>query len=280
MFTTRDSRKLAVAKSPSRRLGDVELRAQLWTALGFFSLLALVVLRPDAQAVTDPEEALLAALWVAAAATALWFTLSLLVVQFADRSRSRFLHRLSKRVAMPLARRLAHGSLALGLVAVPACGSTADGRPEMVLVESGVSVTTSNQQFESNTSMVYDSSTATSLSIPAPVQTTVAASPAETKAPPGPQALAPPGPQVLLQAVPGTEAGQHVIREGENLWSIAKAHLTDSTGMTPTNADVAPYWAQLVEQNRDSLSSGNADLIYPGESIQLPAVPATSTMAG
>ena len=174
---------------------------------------------------------------------------------------------------MPLARRLAQGSLALGLVALPACGSTTDGRPEMVLVQSGVSTTISSttissQQFEVTTSVAYQAPTSTVESISTSVPSTLTDSPTE--------ADIPSSPETLTQSAESTEAGPHVVSKGENLWSIAKAQLTKSNGMVPSNAEISPYWAQLIEQNRDSLSSGNANLIYPGESIQLPATPATS----
>ena len=34
--------------------------------------------------------------------------------------------------------------------------------------------------------------------------------------------------------------------------------------------DVAPYWLRVVELNRHRLRSGNANLVYPGEVVELP----------
>ncbi len=272
MFNARSSMKSTPARSVGLGIDGAAVPTQFWTGLGFASLVALVALSPDAKALIEPEEALLGALWIAAVATALWFTLSLLLVQFANRSGSRLLHRLSEQVAMPLARRLAQGSLALGLVALPACGSSTAGRPEMVLVQSGVSTTISSQYFEVTAPVTYQSPTSgvelISTSVPASLTDSLADSLADSPT----EAQVPSAPETPTQSTASTEAGPHIVSVGENLWSIAKAQLTKNTDTTPTNAEIGPYWARLVEQNRGSLSSGNANLIYPGEMIQIPAI--------
>jgi nucleoid-associated protein YgaU len=55
----------------------------------------------------------------------------------------------------------------------------------------------------------------------------------------------------------------HVVAAGESLWTIAAARVAPG-------ADVAPYWARVVDANRQSLRSGNPNLIYPGEVVELP----------
>ncbi|HEV3400170.1 MAG TPA: LysM peptidoglycan-binding domain-containing protein, partial [Actinomycetes bacterium] len=66
---------------------------------------------------------------------------------------------------------------------------------------------------------------------------------------------------------------RHEVVRGDNLWSIAKEHLTARGGSgEPTNREVADYWIRVVEENRDRLRSGDPDLIYPGEEITLPPV--------
>jgi nucleoid-associated protein YgaU len=58
---------------------------------------------------------------------------------------------------------------------------------------------------------------------------------------------------------------------GDNLWSIAKEHLTARGGSgEPTNREVADYWMRVVEANKGHLRSGDPDLIYPGEEVILP----------
>ncbi|HSK37287.1 MAG TPA: LysM peptidoglycan-binding domain-containing protein, partial [Actinomycetota bacterium] len=65
------------------------------------------------------------------------------------------------------------------------------------------------------------------------------------------------------------------IKPGDNLWSIARAHLAKARSGgsgEPTNREVAEYWMRVVEANRDRLESGDPDLIYPREKIVLPPV--------
>ena len=57
----------------------------------------------------------------------------------------------------------------------------------------------------------------------------------------------------------------HVVQPGEHLWAIAARA---ARGAPPDG--VARYWRRLVMANHDRIRSGNPDLIYPGEVIQLP----------
>lgn len=74
------------------------------------------------------------------------------------------------------------------------------------------------------------------------------------------------------QPEPGGLAGPtHVVAPGEHLWSIAAAHLAESTGTTPSASEVAPYWRELIELNRADLPDpGNPDLLLPGVELRLP----------
>gem|GEM_PF-1076104 len=68
------------------------------------------------------------------------------------------------------------------------------------------------------------------------------------------------------------EQAYRVVR-GDNLWKIARDHLSrERSGGSgqPTNHEVAAYWLRVIEANRDGLRSGDPDLIYPGERINLP----------
>lgn len=62
---------------------------------------------------------------------------------------------------------------------------------------------------------------------------------------------------------------QHTVLAGENLWSIAQAHVighdADATG-----GDIAAYWRELINANANSLRSGEPSLIYVGETLRLP----------
>lgn len=67
----------------------------------------------------------------------------------------------------------------------------------------------------------------------------------------------------------------HVVRQGDSLWMIATEHLAAARGV-PANAvpqlEVAEAWRAIVNLNVSSLSSGDPNLIYPGEIVQLPAL--------
>lgn len=66
----------------------------------------------------------------------------------------------------------------------------------------------------------------------------------------------------------GGEAGvTHVVVPGESLWRISEQHVEPVGGM-----GVGAYWREVVEVNRDSIRSGDPDLIFPGEEIQLPPI--------
>lgn len=60
-----------------------------------------------------------------------------------------------------------------------------------------------------------------------------------------------------------------VVEPGDHLWRISKRHLDLLDEGSPA---VAPYWREVIELNLPHLRSGNADLIYPGEVIDLPGV--------
>ncbi|MDH3498553.1 MAG: LysM peptidoglycan-binding domain-containing protein [Acidimicrobiia bacterium] len=69
----------------------------------------------------------------------------------------------------------------------------------------------------------------------------------------------------------GGAAQTHTVQPGDNMWLIAERHLR-SNAATITRADVAAYWVQVIDANRDTIRSGDPDLIYPGELLILPEV--------
>ncbi len=89
---------------------------------------------------------------------------------------------------------------------------------------------------------------------------------ADTAAP----AEAPPKALISPTSLPDS----HVVVRGEHLWSIAEARLRAVGRTEPLgDADIAPYWARLVEANRPHLRSGDPDLIHPGEVIVFAQLP-------
>lgn len=63
--------------------------------------------------------------------------------------------------------------------------------------------------------------------------------------------------------------GSVVVEKGDHLWKISARHLSEVAPEDP----VAPYWREVVTINTPRLRSGDPDLIYPGEVVDLPAIP-------
>jgi hypothetical protein len=91
------------------------------------------------------------------------------------------------------------------------------------------------------------------------------------------------GEKIVLPPVPTAGAGPApATRErtsqpaaaGDSLWTIARDHLAavGKGAGEPTNRQVAEYWAKVKAANRHRLTSGDPDLIEPGEKIVLPPV--------
>lgn len=74
-------------------------------------------------------------------------------------------------------------------------------------------------------------------------------------------------------SVDGLRSHSVVVRRGDHLWSLSERHLAQVLGRSDLGEhEIARYWVRVIETNRDAIRSGNADLIYPGEVIELPAV--------
>jgi nucleoid-associated protein YgaU len=69
------------------------------------------------------------------------------------------------------------------------------------------------------------------------------------------------------------EPTPYIVATGDSLWTIAAGHLARATGravgVVPAG-EVASYWTRVVDTNRDALRSGDPDLIYAGEALELP----------
>lgn len=63
------------------------------------------------------------------------------------------------------------------------------------------------------------------------------------------------------------------VEQGDNFWSIAEATLEDARGGPVSDAEIVPYWQQLIDANADDLvEPGNPDLILPGQMLDVPPV--------
>ncbi len=62
------------------------------------------------------------------------------------------------------------------------------------------------------------------------------------------------------------EAEMVVVEKGDHLWKISARHLSE----VDPDSRIAPYWRSVVDLNQPRLRSGDPDLIYPGELIELP----------
>jgi nucleoid-associated protein YgaU len=83
-------------------------------------------------------------------------------------------------------------------------------------------------------------------------------------------------PAVAAPAVAAAAAAATVVvRPGDNLWELAAQHLASRTGRGRADvgdAELAPYWLAVCEENRDALASGDPNLIHPGEVVTFPAI--------
>lgn len=62
----------------------------------------------------------------------------------------------------------------------------------------------------------------------------------------------------------------HVVERGDSMWSLAEEEVERRIGHDASESDIAPYWVDVVDANRDRVQSGNVDLIFPGEELVLP----------
>ena len=106
-----------------------------------------------------------------------------------------------------------------------------------------------------------------------PMAPAAAAAPAPVmrKLPPEvPVAVAPPPsqPSAGEAATPEAAGGEHTVRPGDSLWSIAEANVAERLGRPASVAETHAYWRRVIEVNADR--APDPDLIHPGDAIRLP----------
>lgn len=67
----------------------------------------------------------------------------------------------------------------------------------------------------------------------------------------------------------GASGDSVIVVRGDHLWKISAEHL----GTEASDHQIAPYWRQVITLNTPHLRSGDPDLIYPGELVDLPPIP-------
>ncbi len=183
---------------------------------------------------TDPQTLIVQGASLLAIGIAAWLFVSVASWRWALRNGRD--QRWLRRLTLPLGRRLAELTMAATTVTLSAC--SAPQSPTPTLDHLGPAPTTTT-----TTTVPTTATTATPAPVPAPV-------PAPTPEP----------------------EEHHIVRRGENLWQVAELALEVRLGRPVTDAEIAPYWRAVIDENRSSLQSGDVDLVFPGERIVLPAI--------
>jgi hypothetical protein len=66
-----------------------------------------------------------------------------------------------------------------------------------------------------------------------------------------------------------------VVTPGDNLWELSAAALARATArerVALTDDEIARYWRNVCDVNRDTLRARDVNVIYPGEIVALPPV--------
>jgi hypothetical protein len=231
---------------------------------------------------TAPEEALIALATVAVRLAAVWVLASTTVTGLAMLSGRARLTAAASRFALPAVRRLAMATttrvvavtLAVtpGLVPVtasalvatppPSPAVTAADEPDHPLPPFLVIAPGSDEVPTAVDEAGATAETVTTDTRPMPIP---------------PFLLTEAGTATPVDTAPVTEASgagpaSYTVVAGDHLWAIAGRRLTEVRGQVPDEGEHARYWVRLVDANRGRIRSGDPDLIFPGEVIELPKV--------
>ena len=212
---------------------------------------------------TPSEEVLLAGVRLAALVAAWWLLGSTLLYVAARVARLHGTAAALGWATLPAVRRWADRAAAVSIVAATALGV---GRPAAADPPPTTSSTTAP--------VVIDADHRDPVRVPSRPPSSVRTGQAVD---PPPVPSVPPDAQTApVPATPPpapTAGATHTVARGEHLWSIAARQVATATGKPPADlapADIAPYWLRVVEVNRPGLRSGNPNLVYPGEVVELP----------
>jgi outer membrane biosynthesis protein TonB len=265
---------------------------------------ALAVHRPDLGPPTtwSGDEAALAAAWTVAVVCSAYLALVAGVCVFAMRTHRARLARRASGFAPQFVRRLVEVALVGTLSVAPAVPALASG-PAVTADQPVVRTTPSTPvvparpdapvvQTRPSTPVVPtrpDAPVVRTRPAPAPTSTpprrarpappTSAPPPVRTIPAPSPVRPAPPLRALHPSERPPSQSPPpsasptvrtHVVRPGDNLWTIARGELQRGGAADPGDAVTARYLRQVIASNRASLRSGNPSLIFPGEVVALP----------
>ena len=243
------------------RLGSVDGLGVPWGSLGTWVRTA------------PPEEVVGALLCAGALGLASWLLLSTVLCVAAGLAGAPRAVRVLAATALPSVRRLVQRAVAVTVVAGSAIGvrpaladppptGTPDSQPVLAIDHRGARPATSTP------TSTRPASTPTARSGRSGGLESVPTTPS-----PAPPPATAPAPEPAPTA--STVGASYVVGPGDSLWSIAATHLARRTGRAPADVadvEVAPYWVAVVAANRDRLQSGDPNLIYPGEALELPPV--------
>jgi hypothetical protein len=210
---------------------------------------------------TPTEDAVVAAIWLAALLCAGWLAGSTLLYIAALVTRIRTVIRSISWITLPGIRRMSEGALAAVLLTAPALPGSAGAQtppPVVVVVDEDGALLPPG------------------ITLPEPERVPPLPTLPPAHRPPDSSNRSP-LPTAVADDLPDVDEDQHsgttrvIVQKGDNLWSISRRHLASVKGSHPSNDEIAPYWRQVIAVNRPSIISGNPDLIYPGEVLTMPA---------
>jgi len=252
--------------------------ALLVGVLVVFTLLGSGALAPPP--VTDPgvwgawasqrgaTEVVFALLRIGVVAVA-WYLLGVSVIGVAVRLlRLGRLVRVADIVTVPAVRRLLQGALGLGLATAAVTAGSAPGRVPGATAAAAVAA---EPAVGSSAEVALLD---TGVALPGAARLTMNPLGARGASFAVMRQVGPPSPSPWVQRDEAAPDRAWEVQPGEHLWAIAERTLAQAWGRAPTDAEIEPYWNDLVAHNRDALADpANPDLVYPGQVFGLPPVP-------
>ncbi|MFP5308020.1 MAG: LysM peptidoglycan-binding domain-containing protein [Actinomycetes bacterium] len=245
----------------------------------------------------DPIVAVVSLLRLVALGLA-WYLLGVTTVSVLARTlRAARLVRLADALSIPLVRRLSQQAVGVslaGAVLTSVTGPLAVAAPTpmgpasagAVASAAGDATLTMAPLDDAPTAGADDAETLTMAALDDParaagvrVAETITMQAVEAPAPPAvaPPQVAPPADAAGATdaAAPAPAGGREVtVASGDHLWSLAEDALVAAWGRDVSDDELAPYWRDVVEANRDRLADPtDPDLLFPGQQVVLPATP-------